>query len=88
MIRHTELGKTEYQQSKKIKFLLNSGLIAFAGNSYLRIYGTLQCSSGKRMKAGNRVFLINEAEAIKIGYRPCGHCMRAAYQKWKTLNPA
>jgi len=87
MISHMELGATHYRRSKQIKILLNTGLIAFAGNSKLRIYGTLQCNLGKRMKAGNRVFFIDEAEAVKTNYRPCGHCMRAAYQKWKAFKP-
>ncbi len=53
------------------------------GNRKLRIYGTLQCRSGKRMKRENRVFFATESEAIQNGYRPCGHCMKKNYQKWK-----
>jgi len=63
--------------------LLRSGSIAWAGNKQLKIYGTLHCCSGKRMKNINRVFFLSEAEAVENGYRPCGHCMRAAYKKWK-----
>ncbi|MGJ1205480.1 hypothetical protein [Sphingobacterium lactis] len=25
-------------------------------------------------------------EAIEAGYRPCGHCMREEYLKWKAKN--
>lgn len=57
--------------------------ICFAGNSTLKIYGTLQCSSGKRMRKENRVFFISEEEALQNGYRPCGHCLRAKFKKWK-----
>jgi methylphosphotriester-DNA--protein-cysteine methyltransferase len=35
------------------------------------------------MKRENRVFFSSEKTAIANGYRPCGHCMRAAYKKWK-----
>ena len=54
-----------------------------AGNLSLKIYGTLSCKSGKRMKKENRVFFKNEAEAIELGFRPCGHCLRAEYVRWK-----
>lgn len=57
--------------------------ITLAGNRQLKIYGTLQCRSGKRMKIENRVFFVSEKEAITHGYRPCGHCMKGKYQKWK-----
>ena len=53
--------------------------ICLAGNRRLKIYGTLSCRSGKKMKKENRVFFINEEEAIREGYRPCGHCMKQAY---------
>ncbi|MCF2497797.1 hypothetical protein L0661_05745 [Dyadobacter sp. CY357] len=40
----------------------------------------------------NRVFFNSENEAMLRGFRPCGHCMREAYSKWKlkqhiTLKP-
>jgi len=35
------------------------------------------------MKKQNRVFFTSVKKAIKFGYRPCGHCMRAEYKKWK-----
>jgi methylphosphotriester-DNA--protein-cysteine methyltransferase len=50
------------------------GEILFGGNIKLKIYGTLRCSSGKRMKRKNRVFFSSENEAIENWYRPCGHC--------------
>lgn len=57
--------------------------ILWGGNKKLKIYGTLQCVSGKRMKRENRVFFESEEEALENGYRPCGHCLRESYQKWK-----
>jgi methylphosphotriester-DNA--protein-cysteine methyltransferase len=62
---------------------IRSGEIRLAGNRRLRIYGRLECASGKRMNRANRVFFESEAEAIRLGYRPCGHCMRVEYQRWK-----
>ncbi|HEX4851811.1 MAG TPA: Ada metal-binding domain-containing protein [Puia sp.] len=54
-----------------------------AGNANLKIYGRLDCRSGKRMQRKNRVFFEDEAEAIQRGFRPCGHCMHERYQSWK-----
>ena len=85
MITHTSLGNTAFKRSRQLKILLDEKLIAIAGNAKLKIYGTLNCSSGKRMKVENRVFFGSEREAIELGYRPCGHCMRAAFKKWKAL---
>ena len=58
--------------------------ICFGGNRKLKIYGSLHCSSGKRMKTENRVFFVSEKEAVKNGFSPCGHCMKMAYQKWRN----
>ncbi|MBL1278313.1 MAG: hypothetical protein COB30_019745 [Ectothiorhodospiraceae bacterium] len=52
------------------------------GNRRLKIYGTLKCSSGNRMKRKKRVFFSSAAEANSQGYRPCAHCMRSEYKKW------
>ena len=54
--------------------------ICFGGNRRLKIYGTLNCLSGKRMKRESRVFFSSEVEANSQGYRPCGHCMRSEYK--------
>jgi methylphosphotriester-DNA--protein-cysteine methyltransferase len=84
MIRHTSLGDNAFKRSRQLKVLLDKKEITFAGNLKLKIYGTLVCSSGKRMKMQNRVFFSSEAEALKLGYRPCGHCMPNDYKKWKV----
>jgi methylphosphotriester-DNA--protein-cysteine methyltransferase len=63
---------------------IRSGEILFGGNIKLKIYGTIRCSSGKRMKRKNRVFFSSESEAIENGYRPCGHCMKETYKQWKN----
>ncbi|MCH7316183.1 Ada metal-binding domain-containing protein [Acinetobacter sp. ANC 3882] len=77
MWQHSELEQIVLHQK------LKDGEILFAGNSQLNIYGRLTCGSGKRMLKKNRVFFLNENEAITQGYRPCGHCMKQAYKKWK-----
>ena len=77
MIHHIEITK------RKLKLLIDSGEIKLGGNKSLKIYGTLSCKSGKRMKKENRVFFRSGEKAITEGYRPCGHCMKAEYQKWK-----
>jgi methylphosphotriester-DNA--protein-cysteine methyltransferase len=63
--------------STDLKRLIRQEKIRFAGNKNLKIYGTLKCGSGKRMKKVNRVFFESEKEAIDLGYRRCGNCMRA-----------
>lgn len=78
MIEHSELTTSElfgFLKQKKIQW---------AGNSKLKIYGTLHCKSGKRLKVENRVFFNSEREAVQEGYRPCGHCMREDYMVWKN----
>ncbi|MBV8327716.1 Ada metal-binding domain-containing protein [Chryseobacterium sp.] len=82
MIAHSQLS--DFLLKNKIR----NGEICLGGNSTLKIYGRLQCKSGKRMKKENRVFFKNKTEALQNGYRPCGHCMKEEYKKWKsTINP-
>lgn len=70
MIRH------EMITDQELHALLRQRKILFGGNQRLKIYGTLQCSSGKRMKRKNRVFFKDQEEVLTLGYRPCGHCMK------------
>lgn len=78
MTPHIVIPAKELRQKIKLKE------ICFGGNRKLKIYGTLHCSSGKRMNTSNRVFFKFEAEAIENNFRPCGHCMKAEYKKWKN----
>ncbi|MTI32093.1 Ada metal-binding domain-containing protein [Xanthovirga aplysinae] len=78
MIRHQEIDQP------KLKHLIKSKLIQWGGNSKLKIYGTLYCKSGKRMKEEHRVFFFTAQEAINNGYRPCGNCLKMEYKKWKN----
>jgi methylphosphotriester-DNA--protein-cysteine methyltransferase len=86
MIKHARLGDRSFSRNRILKILLDQGTISIAGNMKLKIYGKLNCTSGKRMKITNRVFFASDQEAQNLGYRPCGHCMRSEYVKWKGLN--
>jgi methylphosphotriester-DNA--protein-cysteine methyltransferase len=77
---HSDLADSE------LGHLVRKKKIRMAGHLRLRIYGTLGCKSGKRMKRINRVFFANEREAKALGFRPCGRCLRVEYLKWKENN--
>ena len=84
MIAHIELGDMPFTRNRRLKVLIDAGKVKLGGNRKLKIYGTMDCASGKRMKAENRVFFESEIEAMNAGYRPCGHCMRKQYSMWKA----
>ena len=86
MHHHNNLGDTPFARKRFLVTLIATRQITFGGYSKGKIYGTLSCGSGKRMKAKNRVFFKDETEAVSAGYRPCSHCMPAKYKAWKT-NP-
>lgn len=70
MIKHAAMKDDELRK------LIRQGKICLGGNKKLRIYGRLNCKSGKRMKKENRIFFTSEEEAVNNGYRSCRHCMR------------
>lgn len=76
MIKHSELS------SALVKIQIKNKEIRIAGNSRLKIYGTLHCKSGKRMSKENRVFFKSERDALAAGFRPCGNCLKEKYRKW------
>jgi len=78
MIKHIEISTSE------LRAQIRQNKIRFGGNEKLKTYGTLNCRSGMRMKKENHVFFASEKEAIKQGYRPCGHCMHEKYKQWKA----
>lgn len=86
MINHIDLGPSVFSRFMAIQKLVIKGEISYGGNKKLKIYGTLQCKSGKRMKSANRVFFTDEQEAVEAGYRPCARCMPREYQIWKQKN--
>jgi hypothetical protein len=79
MIEHKKFS------SEKIRSLIRDNKITLAGNIPAKIYGTLKCSSGKRMKKEHRAFFADRNEAILAGFRPCGRCLRQEYKIWKRL---
>ncbi|MBO9673634.1 MAG: metal-binding protein [Sphingobacteriaceae bacterium] len=81
MIKHIDISTEELKKHFKNQD------ICFGGNARLKIYGRLTCRSGKRMKKENRVFFRSEEEALQQGYRPCGHCLKTAYQQWIYSTP-
>jgi hypothetical protein len=70
VIEHSKLS------APVVRSLIRKKTITYAGNSPAKIYGTLSCPSGKRMKNENRVFFTSVDEAMTAGFRPCGNCMR------------
>ncbi|GGG96281.1 Ada metal-binding domain-containing protein [Pedobacter zeae] len=81
MIKHADISTEELKKHFKNKD------ICFGGNARLKIFGLLTCRSGKRMKKENRVFFRSVEEALQHGYRPCGHCLKTAYQQWIYSTP-
>ena len=77
MRQHVDLADNE------LLILIKHQDIRYGGNAKLKIYGTLNCKSGKRMKRENRVFFGSVGEARERGYRPCGNCLKGDYHKWK-----
>ena len=78
MITHSSITDRE------LFHLIRKGSILIAGNQKLRIYGHLNCKSGKRMLRKNRVFFFSEEEAIAMGFRPCGNCNNKKYLEYKS----
>lgn len=78
MILHKKIS------NKELRSKIKACKICFAGNRNLKIYGTLTCASGKKMKKENRVFFSTEEEALERYFRPCGHCLKHKYQSWKN----
>lgn len=85
MIFHLDLiTDLPFRGKRQLYLLLRTGDIQFAGNKKFKIYGLLNCKSGKRMRTGNRVFFRTETEALTYGYRPCARCMPLRYLNWKN----
>lgn len=59
------------------------------GHSGRRVYGRLDCTTAlawieRGHYVRHRVFFATETDALRAGYRPCGHCMPNAYRAWKA----
>ena len=78
LIGHRDINDLILRRMIKARHLI------LGGNIKLKIYGKLNCKSGKRMKKENRMFFTSTEEAIENGYRPCAHCLYEEYKKWKA----
>jgi methylphosphotriester-DNA--protein-cysteine methyltransferase len=78
------MGNNDFTRKKNVHTLIKSGQIVLGGNRKLKIYGTLSCRPGKKMKLENRVFFSSPEQAIASGFRPCGYCMKQEYRIWKN----
>lgn len=81
--KKTRLEKTGVVMSQEFKIykILKDGEITesktpgrYAGWRPGKIFGRLDCASGKQMKKENRVFFHTWEEAVAQGYRPCKNC--------------
>ena len=84
MIAHSELGLTPVARLRTLVGLIKCKQITLGGHRPGKIYGSLSCRAGKRMKTENRVFFQDETEAAEQGFRPCAVCMPEGYKTWKT----
>lgn len=83
MYHHKDLS------NRDVLHLIKNGKIQFAGWEKGKIYGHLNCQSGKqKMSRESRVFFKNEKEALEKGFRPCAFCMPTAYKIWKGAQSA
>ncbi|MFT7144339.1 MAG: methylphosphotriester-DNA--protein-cysteine methyltransferase [Alphaproteobacteria bacterium] len=79
MILHLNISTNDLLKAIKRKD------ITFAGWTVGKIYGHLNCVSGKnKIKAQNRVFFSTEQDATNHDYRPCAVCMKDTYKQWKS----
>ncbi|MFA6603843.1 MAG: Ada metal-binding domain-containing protein [Patescibacteria group bacterium] len=58
----------------------------YAGWRLGKIFGRLDCASGRRMKPENRVFFLTWDDAIAAGYRPCKNCRPTPSDRYTTPN--
>lgn len=78
MIQHSEMSGSD------LHYKIFQQSIRFGLNFKLKIFRTLSCASGKKIKRENRTLFSSANEAIKKGVCSCGHCMKVEYQKWKN----
>lgn len=57
----------------------------FAGHRSLKIFGRLDCWSGKKMFHENRVFFATLRDAVLLGYRPCRNCRPLEEQDFEQI---
>ena len=78
MIRHDMIDEVSLHR------MIRDGRLTFAGNRRQKIFGRLDCRTGRRLARRNRIFFASRGEAERLGYRPCARCLPAAYDVWKS----
>ncbi|MFW6230841.1 MAG: Ada metal-binding domain-containing protein [Nanoarchaeota archaeon] len=75
-----------YKILKDNEIILSERPGEYAGYRPGKIFGTLDCPSGKRkMKKENRVFFHSLEDAIHEGYRPCKICKPLTEEQFETI---
>lgn len=77
--------------NKKYKILKDGKIIesdipgVYGGWKIGKIFGTLDCWSGKKMFKKNRVFFYTMEDAVSHGYRPCKNCRPMEYIEFEKI---
>jgi methylphosphotriester-DNA--protein-cysteine methyltransferase len=74
-----------YKILKDNKIILSPQKGTYAGWRPGKIFGTLDCKSGMRMKKENRVFFHSLEDAIYQGYRPCKKCKPISDKEYEDI---
>ena len=65
------------------KFVYRARPAAYAGVRTMKIFGRLDCGSGRRALTKNRVFFRSYEDAVAAGYRPCRNCHPVPGLTWQ-----
>lgn len=57
----------------------------YGGHKKGKIFGTLDCKAGIRMKKENRVFFHSLEDAVLEGYRPCKICKPITEEDFESI---
>ena len=75
-----------YTLLKNGEFIQSSMSGKYAGYAHEKIFGRLDCRSGKRMmKKENRVFFHSLEDAVREGYRPCKNCRPLSEDEFEDI---
>lgn len=74
-----------YKLLKNNKTIISRVPGEYAGWQPGKIFGTLDCKSGMRMKKENLVFFATLGDAVTEGYRPCRNCRPINEQDFERI---
>lgn len=86
MITHLSLGTETFAANRKLKQLIDNQVVMLGGNKKLKIYGTLTCASGKRMKTENRVFLVLDRRLFSMVIVPVVIALTISLRNGKQIS--